>query len=545
MSEEILVDLLDEIKNIAFERLGINENSSDKFNFATIDKTDGGINYIEYWVLINAYYDENLERFIKIDTTATSFGIQLQAKGTYPINPDNANKNTGVIIWRNPKATDVIKDNNKYIYTDWDNDGHIGALRRATNQWETFGVGSGWTNNLTTDSKGLLNVGGAGIELDGNEVYPYGRVTSSSYNDGTDNYYILGVLDNARHPTKNGEWTCDDNTKYAWFMGLKYPEVNNAKDTNNGKFVIMYNNMAHVNPYDNQHAMDNRDWITILESSNTETKVVINGLLRAISSSGEQINVVDEIREFEMDAITSNAVYEGMQLKQNISDAFDGDYNNLTNKPTLSSLGGTVTIEKNTNPQQGLASYIIKQGGVAISPEINIPKDFLVKSVTLETCTVDDNPVEGYRVGDLYIDFVVNVYEGASEEQHLYLNVNELVADYQPDNTTIVISNNVISVKPNVFADKVHTHSDYITINDVPSASTTTPRADTENGDVGNGVTWARSNHEHPRSNLYAPASHNQDLTTINNVSTVTVTVTYLDDTTEDIQLVKYTPPTP
>lgn len=43
---------------------------------------------------------------------------------------------------------------------------------------------------------------------------------------------------------------------------------------------------------------------------------------------------------------------------------------------------------------------------------------------------------------------------------------------------------------------------------DIPGASSTTPSADTTNGDVGTGATWARSDHTHPKSNLYAEASH-------------------------------------
>ena len=42
----------------------------------------------------------------------------------------------------------------------------------------------------------------------------------------------------------------------------------------------------------------------------------------------------------------------------------------------------------------------------------------------------------------------------------------------------------------------------------VPNASSVTPNADTTNGSVGDGTTWARSNHTHPKSSLYAEASH-------------------------------------
>ena len=59
-----------------------------------------------------------------------------------------------------------------------------------------------------------------------------------------------------------------------------------------------------------------------------------------------------------------------------------------------------------------------------------------------------------------------------------------------------------------LFSGSYNDLTDKPTIPTVPSASTTTPSADTTNGDVGDGITWARSNHEHPKSSLYAEASH-------------------------------------
>ena len=85
-----------------------------------------------------------------------------------------------------------------------------------------------------------------------------------------------------------------------------------------------------------------------------------------------------------------------------------------------------------------------------------------------------------------------------------------------------------------------------------PSASTTTPSADANTGSYGSGTTYARSNHVHPKSSIYAEAGHNHTGTyanashshsynDINNVSVVEVTVTYTDNTTETIKLLKYT----
>ena len=50
----------------------------------------------------------------------------------------------------------------------------------------------------------------------------------------------------------------------------------------------------------------------------------------------------------------------------------------------------------------------------------------------------------------------------------------------------------------------------------IPNASSTTPSADTTNGSVGNGTTWARSNHTHPKSSIYAESNHNHNIWDLN-----------------------------
>lgn len=50
--------------------------------------------------------------------------------------------------------------------------------------------------------------------------------------------------------------------------------------------------------------------------------------------------------------------------------------------------------------------------------------------------------------------------------------------------------------------------SNFITSSSVPSASSTTPFADTTSGAVGTGTTYARADHKHSKSSLYAESSH-------------------------------------
>ena len=108
-----------------------------------------------------------------------------------------------------------------------------------------------------------------------------------------------------------------------------------------------------------------------------------------------------------------------------------------------------VTLEEQGTADTGYAkTYVIKQGGTALSPKINIPKDFLVKSGSVKTCTTANVPVQGYVVGDKYLDFVVNVHEGSATDEHIYILVSELVDAYSADNSTLQLSNaNVFSVK--------------------------------------------------------------------------------------------------
>lgn len=112
--------------------------------------------------------------------------------------------------------------------------------------------------------------------------------------------------------------------------------------------------------------------------------------------------------------------------------------------------GSVVTVEKAATAEAGfIATYEIKQGGKKVGVSINIPKDYLVKSGELKTVTKADDPYEGAKVGDKYIDFVVNTKDGSGDESHIYLPVNDLVDVYKADGSTLSLdtSTNTFSVK--------------------------------------------------------------------------------------------------
>lgn len=127
--------------------------------------------------------------------------------------------------------------------------------------------------------------------------------------------------------------------------------------------------------------------------------------------------------------------------------ATTGDYDDLIDKPTLSDLGGVVTVEKQTNAETGyISTYHVKQNGSKVGDSINIPKDFLIKSATVETVDTADDPVTGYAVGDKYLDFVVNTKDNSGTNEHLYVLVSDLIDTYTADGSTLALSNNQFSV---------------------------------------------------------------------------------------------------
>lgn len=109
----------------------------------------------------------------------------------------------------------------------------------------------------------------------------------------------------------------------------------------------------------------------------------------------------------------------------------------------------TVTVNKLSTATNGyLATYEIRQGGTLLG-KIEIPKDFLIESGSVKTCEIADTPERGYKKGDKYIDFVINVKEGGESKSHIYVNLKDLIDVYKADGSSLQLINNEFSIKEN------------------------------------------------------------------------------------------------
>lgn len=145
-------------------------------------------------------------------------------------------------------------------------------------------------------------------------------------------------------------------------------------------------------------------------------------------------------------AATPTVLYQAGDV-QGILEAIARDLNALESE-------SVVNVVKDATAQTGyIASYTVTQNGVQVGEKINIPKDYLVKSASVQTVTVADEPYPGAEVGDKYIDFVINTKDGSGTDEHLYLPVDDLMAAISggtnAETTVAVDSHNQITVTIN------------------------------------------------------------------------------------------------
>ena len=104
-------------------------------------------------------------------------------------------------------------------------------------------------------------------------------------------------------------------------------------------------------------------------------------------------------------------------------------------------------VKKDTANDGYIATYQVKVDGTAVGADINIPKDYLVKSADIKVVDTVDAPYTGAAVADKYIDFVVNTVDGDGNENHIYLAIKDFVKEYTAGDGIEISATNIIAIK--------------------------------------------------------------------------------------------------
>lgn len=172
--------------------------------------------------------------------------------------------------------------------------------------------------------------------------------------------------------------------------------------------------------------------------------------------------------------------------------ATSGDYDDLINKPDIDDFGGTVDVVEQATAETGFAkTYVIKQNNVQVGSKINIPKDYLVKSASMKTCSAANNPVQGYAVGDKYLDFVINTKDDTGTDEHIYINVKDLVDTYTAG-SGLTLSSNQFSISNGAISKSML----------ASGVQTSLGYADSYNSSVAKNITQANVNSWNAKSDI-------------------------------------------
>lgn len=174
--------------------------------------------------------------------------------------------------------------------------------------------------------------------------------------------------------------------------------------------------------------------------ANYLTSAEINTLLSSYVTSTALTTILTSyvLKTDIVDNLTTNDANKPLSARQGkvLKDAIDN----------IDTSDKNITITKQTVADTGDAStYVISQGGVPISPKINIPFDKNVETFEVLVCETADEPITGLEVGDKYIDLGVITASGVI---HRYINLHDFENRYEGDEVTITLSaDNVLSIK--------------------------------------------------------------------------------------------------
>ena len=192
-------------------------------------------------------------------------------------------------------------------------------------------------------------------------------------------------------------------------------------------------------------------------------------------------DALDEAKDYTdtLDSSLASVAKSGAAVDVSIADAGDliaatnveAALQELATSIATNDAAAEVTMEDTSGSGDVLRTYDFYQGLLGTEDAaakaakkigtINIPKDYLVRSATIETVETADSPYTGAAVGAKYIDFVVNTKDGdTGTPAHMYIALNDLVAVMQgsvgSEITVTIGANNTIQASVNsISGDKI------------------------------------------------------------------------------------------
>jgi len=265
------------------------------------------------------------------------------------------------------------------------------------------------TTNATVQSSGITNIYGPTTNISGgteNNTFSTINTTSAIINQSGGTYNITGNTNINGDTNITGETTINGDTHI------------------NGKFYFT-NTCSSITSNELSDAlceMMGRTDISVTGSSRND-----NNNSDTFQTYTVKQNGADKEEKVEIANVKTSSA-------QTSSPQTDGTYRTFNVTYSGTSRGGiaipNVTITSTTS---GLSDGILKQYDIMYDGvsrgKIDIPKDFLVKSGSTKQVTQPDVPYSGAAVGDWYIELVLNVKSGSSEENKVYIPANGLVKD--------------------------------------------------------------------------------------------------------------------
>ena len=253
-------------------------------------------------------------------------------------------------------------------------------------------------------------------------------------------------------------------------------------------------------------------------------------------------------------AINANAQFGNTYCWQQYTLALGDSFNNANAALTLTSWGPVYMVAQKSTTNEGMAKLVSPYYTQSL-PNTEDGKLYIFLGEAYSATNIEmtiDHPIYEYKNGKirLYRDYYTStetdtLLNGKANSSHThtksqitdfptipsktsdltndsgFLTSHQSLTNYVQKSNTAGLLKNDGTVDTTTYSTFNGNYNNLSNKPTIPSASSTTPSADTNNGSYGSGTDYARANHTHPKSSLYAESTHthNQYLTSHQDIS--------------------------